>query len=210
MAPRLSGPMGSRSTRSSRIADSSSERLRPFTEATGEQKEDGRSPIRLSANVKRARRRRVEPLDVVDRNHDRRLGSKNLQRASDCNTQRARIEAVRTVFKRSATSSARRLGGDNAGKIRSRARSRTSRRGRREPVLSPTRPAATRGHAILALGRPRRPQATLSTSRFPPRLPGRVRPGLPPDVRGTRVWRRTRPPCRRCRRPSPANIEPTT
>ena len=71
------------------------QRLRTFTEATGEQQED--RPIAQPPQRERkcARRGRIEPLGVVDRKDNRPVGGENLQRAPDRDTERARIEAVR-------------------------------------------------------------------------------------------------------------------
>ena len=69
-------------------------RLRTFAEATGEQEED--RPLVHPPQRERecARRGRVEPLVVVDREDNRPLGSENLQRAPDRDAERARIEVV--------------------------------------------------------------------------------------------------------------------
>ena len=70
-------------------------RLRTFAEATGEQQEDRPIAQPPQRESECARRGRIEPLDVVDRKDNRPVGSENLQRAPDRDTERARIEAVR-------------------------------------------------------------------------------------------------------------------
>ena len=64
-----------------------------FVRAAGEQNVDGLVVHPPQRKRQHARRRRVEPLDVVDGKHDRRLGSESLQCATDCNAERARIRA---------------------------------------------------------------------------------------------------------------------
>jgi hypothetical protein len=68
-------------------------RLRTLAETTGGRRMD-LSSRRRSANAG-ARRGRIEPLDVVDREDNWPLGGENLQRAPDGDAERTRIEAVR-------------------------------------------------------------------------------------------------------------------
>ena len=70
-------------------------RLRTFAEATGEQQEDRPIAQPPQREGERARRGRIEPLDVVDREDNRPLGSENLERTPNRDTERARVEAVR-------------------------------------------------------------------------------------------------------------------
>ena len=67
-------------------------RLRTFARATGEQKEDRPFIQPPQRESKCARRGRIEPLAVVDRENNWPLGSENLERAPDRDTERARIE----------------------------------------------------------------------------------------------------------------------
>jgi len=73
-------------------------RLRTFAEATGDQQEDRPIVQPPQRESECARRGRIEPLDVVDREDNRPLGGENLQRAPDRDTERAQIEAVRVFL----------------------------------------------------------------------------------------------------------------
>ena len=66
---------------------------RSFVRAAGQQNVDGLVAHPPQRKRQHARRRRVEPLDVINGKHDRRLGSESLQCATDCNAKRARIRA---------------------------------------------------------------------------------------------------------------------
>ena len=169
MAPRLSGPTGIRSMRSASNADSSSERCRFLAGAAGEQNVDGLFAHPPQRKRQRARRRRVEPLDVVDSKHDRRLGSESLQCASDCNAERARIEASSRVLEQEchlerAPPRRRQLRQDSLEHVVEQ----VAEAGVSEPSLQLGRPrhedARLRAHA-----RPRRPPARWSTFRSRPR-----------------------------------------
>ena len=72
--------------------------FRLFAGAASEQNVDGLLAHPPQREREYARRRRVEPLDVVDGKHDRRLCSESLQCASDCDAERARIGVTRRVF----------------------------------------------------------------------------------------------------------------
>ena len=96
MAPRLSGPTGSRSIRSASNADSSSEGAAPSPVRRASRTWTGCSPIRLSANVSTLADDGSSHWTSSIGKHDRRLGSESLQCASDCNAERARIGASRS------------------------------------------------------------------------------------------------------------------
>jgi hypothetical protein len=69
-------------------------RYRFFTEATGEQQENGLLAHPSQGKRQRARRGRIEPLEVVDSEHERGLPGENIQRAPDSDAERARIRAI--------------------------------------------------------------------------------------------------------------------
>jgi hypothetical protein len=75
--------------------------LRPLStsaEASGEQEENRLLVHTPKREGKRARRGRIEPLDVVDGDDNGPFGSQNLQRAADSDAEGARIEAFRLVL----------------------------------------------------------------------------------------------------------------
>jgi hypothetical protein len=68
--------------------------LQSFAEATGKQQENRLLAQASQRERERACRGRIEPLDVVDREDDRRFRSENVQCAPDSDAERARIRAV--------------------------------------------------------------------------------------------------------------------
>ena len=78
-APTLSGPTNSRWTRSGSSARSRAEGCARFDDPPGEQQSHALAGHTSQREHKRARRGRVEPLDVVDGEHDRRLCGERLQ-----------------------------------------------------------------------------------------------------------------------------------
>jgi hypothetical protein len=69
-------------------------RLRSFPKATGEQQEDRLLAHPPQGKRQHARRGRIEPLEVVDSEHERGLRSQNVQRAPDGHAECARIRAI--------------------------------------------------------------------------------------------------------------------
>ena len=145
----------------------------------GEQQAHGLAPSRAERERQRVRRRGIEPLEIVDRDEERPVLARAT--AARCESRsRARADRPRSSAassRRSATSSARRLGAAAPAGPR-RGRPRTDRPAQREPGRARLRPVATRARAIPARAHARRPQARASTSRSPPRPRARVRTAL--------------------------------
>jgi hypothetical protein len=69
-----------------------------LAEPPGEQQEEGPLAHASQRENERACGGRIEPLDVVDRDHDRRLRGENGQRAPDGDSERPRIRTEGSVF----------------------------------------------------------------------------------------------------------------
>ena len=125
----------------------------------------------------RARRRGVEPLEIVDRDDEPVLGEQ-LQGVADRDPERPRIDRTAAGVldqERDLECPAlrRRQGGqDVVEQLR-----RRDRRGRRAQGRAPTRPGARRARATNAPVRRRRRRSRASTFRSPRRLRARSRPG---------------------------------
>ena len=178
-------------------------RLRAVDEPPGEQHEHRARSESSQRKRERARRGRVEPLNVVDGKQNRLSLAEQVQHVAYRHGERAVIDRIVWRPPRGAARSrARAASASRTAGRRRRGRPRRGRRAPRERDRARPPPVATRGPAAHASARARHPRATASTCRSPPRPPARARQPHPPPARRRRRPRRGLPPCRRSRTPS--------
>ena len=188
-APTLSGPTGTHSTRSASSACSNAGGSTPATSRRASSTQNRTRSESSQRKRQRARRGRVEPLNVVDGKQNRLSLTEHMEHVAYRHADRAVIDRIvwSASWRRSAISSARRLGVE----IKGATSARTPRRGRRAPRERARCSASAgrdTGRGARASARARRPRATASTCRSRPRPPARARQPHPPPGR-----RRPRP-----------------
>ena len=154
--------------------------LRTIAQASGEQEEYRLLVQAPERESERARRGRIEPLDVVDREDDGPCGARTSSALRTATPSVRGSNPSGSSSTRSAISSARRLGGDNTEHVVEHALEQVAEPSIGEPSLRLSRPRHRTRSPCL---RPRRLLARASTSRSPPRLRARAR-GHRRDARG--------------------------
>ena len=171
-------------------------RLRPLDEPPGEQQAHVARVEPSQRERERARRGRVEPLDVVD-GDQHRARARRAASARRAPPRRARGDRPgRPTPPRAAA----RPRAPAAAAAPARAARRRATPSNRSPSPAWARPRSAsagraRARAAPARGRARPRRARASTSRCPPRPPARARRPVPPHRPERRAGWRARPPC---------------